>query len=158
MNQGKTWDEWKEVLSVQSRELECSDPPFGLETLTDGFEPFLRMLFRAEKECRVESDAAVKVFVATGAWPEQGVWTEYFNFLRFLCAIDFASHMSLFSFDGIVPKSPLLSYDASVLTWLLTEYWELSFGVWLKLYAVSMFHSLPFYELEPAVPRYVPLR
>ena len=25
-------------------------------------------------------------------------WTEYFNFLRFLCAIDFASHMSLFFF------------------------------------------------------------
>ena len=125
--------------------------PFGLEAADKGFEAFLATLFAEENAHRAESGAAVRRYIASGSWPEQSAWAQYITFLRVQCAAEFVCQLTAHDHSGVVLPTPHESSDGSVLTWLLVDHWERCFDMWLKLNAVSLFFSLPFYGLAPAV-------
>ena len=124
--------------------------PYGLEAADKGFEPFLATLFAREAEHRPESDAAVRVFIETGAWPQQTPWAEYITFLRVQCAADFLCQLTANDRSGLSLPLPRERSDGTVLSWLLLDHWDRCFDVWMKLVAISLFFSLPFFGLTPA--------
>jgi hypothetical protein len=124
--------------------------PYGLEAADKGFEAFLHSLFAREAENRPESDAAVRRYILTGAWPAQSPWAEYITFLRVQCAAEFACQLIVHDGSAFRLLCPCERSDADVLGWLLLDHWERCFDVHLKLVAVSLFFSLPFYGLTPA--------
>jgi hypothetical protein len=124
--------------------------PYGLEAMDKGFEVFLRSLFAKESEHRAESDAAVRQYIRTGVWSVQNPWAEYITFLRVQCAAEFVCQLTIRDHSGLCLPFPCAQSHADVLTWLLLDHWERCFDVYLKLVAVSLFYSLPFYGLTPA--------
>ncbi|MBN1509543.1 MAG: hypothetical protein JW955_22030 [Sedimentisphaerales bacterium] len=124
--------------------------PYGFEASDRGFENFLHVLFAEEAEHRAESDAAVRCYIEKGYWPEQSPWAAYITFLRVNCAADFLCQLTAQDHSDLCLPFPHDRDDETVFVWLLIDHWERCSDVWLKLTAVSLFFSLPFYGLQPA--------
>ena len=124
--------------------------PYGMEAADRGFEVFLQILFAKETEFRTESDAAVYHYISNGDWPKQSPWAGYITFLRVNCASEYACQLTAHDHSGLVLPFPKNEKADVIFTWFLIDHWERCFDVWLKLTAVSLFFTLPFYGLKPA--------
>lgn len=145
------WDPWVKRLLSLSQELARPDGcPYGLEASDKGFETFLRVLFEKEAEHRAESDAAVCYYIKNRSWPTQSPWAGYITFLRINCAADFACQLTAHDHSNLCLPFSDDDGEETILLWFLLDHWERCSDVWLKLTAVSMFYSLPFYGLTPA--------
>jgi hypothetical protein len=143
-----TWDDLITYCTEQC-EIISQTIPFAVDPAKQSFVEFLEMLFAAEIKYREPAAHAATHFINTGEWPEQNAWVAHFNFQRMLCAAEFAAQMRTCDHSGFVPKIPASLTHVSLLTWLCIDHWERCYDVWIKLYAVSLFFSLPFYGLEP---------
>ena len=145
------WEVWVrrlvEMVGAVSSTGAC---PYGIEATDKGFGDFLKVLFLAERQNRPESTAAVRVYIETGAWPEQSPWAEYITYLRVQCAGEFVCQLTCRDESAMLLQIPSGLSDCSFLTWLLIDHWNRCSDMWLKLNAVSFFFSLPFYGLTPA--------
>ncbi len=145
-----SWESWaqrmRDLLMDMARR---GNRPFGLEAMDKGFEAFLRLLFAKEAEHRKESEAAVQRYILDGTWTAQSKWAEYITVLRVRCAADFANQMIGPDYLD-ADSTPCGLSPSTVQSWLLIDHWNLCFDTQLKLAAVSLFYSLPYYGLTPA--------
>jgi len=149
MGSKTTWDELSVYCMSQCSRI--NQPlPFVLDTAKQSFVEFLEMLYAAELEHRDSAHCAALQFVSTGEWSEQSEWAAHINYLRMLCAAEFAGQMQAGDHSGFVPDVPGVLSHAVLLSWLCIDHWERCYDVWLKLHAVSLYFSLPLFGVEPA--------
>ncbi|GEM_PF-7121295 len=144
------WEKWFHKLQAQSLVIAAKrNLPYEREAFDEGFVPFLTFLFEKEKEYRAESEASVRAFARTGELLEESAWAEYITFLRFEQAGELCAKLLNTDESGVEP--PLICGKAeNVGIYLLVDQWNRSFDWHLKILAVSVFHNLPLYGLEPA--------
>lgn len=144
------WEPLSMYIQAEALRMRGYSVPVELAVPGADFVAYLERLFEAEARNRAAAERAVEHFIATGDWPELDAWTTHFVFLRLLCAAEMAGLLSSPEGPPILPFPADISRE-SILYWLCMRHWDVHHDAWMKLHAVSLFYSLPFYGLDPAI-------